>query len=884
MKVIFTFLTVLFTSSMIAQFNIGQPDDIIIVENPFDGIATFDLTINETQTLNGLSDSVFTLSYFNSETDANENINQISNPENFTNAVSPQTIFVRVHFNNDPDAYQITSFNIFVENDLILGAVSDLVFYQIPLTTTAIFDLTEKNAEILNGIDPSIVSIQFYNSQADADTNSFAITNPENYTNTTNPETIFVRVELLSDPNFYSTTSFNLGFSDDVVNIPDQNFLMSVIQQGVDTNNSGNIQSFEALATSSLHVHDQIFNVTGLEAFSNLIELSSSIPLYGIFDFSQLPELEIINLTTPWGSPGDLDLSGNVNLKVLTLENTWLTSLNVTNCLLLEELNIGSSGLTILDLSNNHNLQSLSVYFNPQLEMVFIKNGADESAGMDPNIWMGNWMSGQNNWNLQYVCADDFQVAEIQQWAGSGYAVNALCSAEPGGNYNTITGTTLFDLNNDGCNSSDPIIPNLILEVGPGPSTVVPEISANHMGIYNYYVAQPGNYTLQPALENPSYFNISPNFPMVNIPDIDGSTTTQDFCLTANGSFADAEVVVAPLIPSNPGFDATYKMVYKNKGNQTLSGDVTFLYDDAVLDFVSATTTPDAVAVGELTFNFTNLLPFESRTINITLNVNGPMETPAVNIEDVLEFFGTINIDQNEETPEDNLYSYKEIVVGSYDPNDITCLEGEVVPETDIGEFLHYMIRFENTGTAPAQQVVVSTAINAEDYNINTLQVLDASHDMFVRNNNGVIEFVFENIQLPANGGQGDILMKIKTLETLTINDEVDIQADIYFDFNFPIITNIANTSFETLSTPRFSSEIYVSIYPNPAKDILTIEANSGIQNLNLYDIQGRLIQSMDSSENAHDIQLDVSKLSQGIYFVNIKTSLGEFTKKIIKQ
>lgn len=423
-----------------------------------------------------------------------------------------------------------------------------------------------------------------------------------------------------------------------------------------------------------------------------------------------------------------------------------------------------------------------------------------------------------------------------------------------------------------------------MVEVGPGPSTLVPGISSDEMGVYNYYVGQPGNYTLQPALENPSYFNISPNFLLVNIPVIDGSTTTQDFCLSANGSIADAEVVIAPIVPSNPGFDAIYKVVYKNKGNQVLSGNVSFQYDDSVLDFVASSETPDVQTIGELSFNFTNLMPFESRSVNITLNVNGPTETPPVNIDDVLDYTASISIDQTEETPADNSFDFSETVVGAFDPNDITCLEGDVVSDTYIGEYLHYLIRFENTGTAPAQNVVVTSAINTEDYILNSLQILDSSHGMFIRNNNGLLEFVFEDILLPENGGQGYILLKIKTLPTLTLNDEVDIEADIYFDFNFQIQTNTANTGFENLSVSQFIPENQIQVYPNPAQQDLRIEAQSPIQNIRIFDVHGRAVFSQTPANNQKTAGLDMSRLPPGIYLLTVNSLDGQWTQKVVKE
>jgi uncharacterized repeat protein (TIGR01451 family) len=60
-------------------------------------------------------------------------------------------------------------------------------------------------------------------------------------------------------------------------------------------------------------------------------------------------------------------------------------------------------------------------------------------------------------------------------------------------------------------------------------------------------------------------------------------------------------------------------------------------------------------------------------------------------------------------------------VVGSFDPNDKTCLEGEIVSPELIGKNVHYLIRFENTGTANAENIVVTDYIDTTVFDINTL-------------------------------------------------------------------------------------------------------------------------------------------------------------------
>jgi hypothetical protein len=777
----------------------------------------------------------------------------------------------------------------------------DIIIYEFPFDGFATFDLTINEDEILNGTDPSTVTITYYETLIDAQTQSFAIPNPTSWMNIANPSTIYVNV-VDNSTGLFSTTSFNIEVSDDVVNIPDGQFLQSIIQQGVDTNNSGNIQSFEAEAVTILSIGDQVLNVTGLEAFINVTELYSNYNNLSNFNITTLEDLEKLDISVPFSSGGVLDLSNNVNLKELTIFNTsmnsldlsnnillekvnltetLLSTLDLTNNVLLEDLTVQSYNLTTLDLSNNSNLESLFISGNLALETVFLKNGSDESTNMDSDLWENNWSIASNP-NLQYVCADEFQVAEILSFAQGAFAVNPFCEFEPGGAYNTVSGVTQFDVNNDGCDTSDPFVPFLNIEVGNGPATLTPAVTSDSAGVYNLYFGQTGDYTIQPILENPSYFNINPNFPIINIPFLDNSTTTQDFCLTANGVFADAEVVIAPIEPSRPGFDARYKLVYKNKGNQTLSGNVSFEYDDAVLDFVSSTVNPDIQNTGVLTFNFTNLLPFESRALEITLNVNSPTETPPINIDDILDYTSQITIDQAEETPEDNTFDFSEVVIGAFDPNDITCLQGDIVPDSLIGEFLHYVIRFENTGNAPAENVVVTSEINANDYNINTLQVLNASHDMYARNNNGVIEFVFENIQLSGSGGQGNILLKVKTKQDLVTNDDVEIDADIFFDFNFPITTNTATTVFSNLSLERFNPKLNINIFPNPTTSDIFVESDSNIQSITIYDVNGRKI--LNKKTESYQTNLSLSAFENGIYFMLVKTGQGELSRKIVKK
>ena len=67
-----------------------------------------------------------------------------------------------------------------------------------------VFDLTIKNTEVLGGQDSNDFSVTYYGNQMNADANMNPLTNP--FTNTSNPQTVYVRVEELSTGAFDTTT------------------------------------------------------------------------------------------------------------------------------------------------------------------------------------------------------------------------------------------------------------------------------------------------------------------------------------------------------------------------------------------------------------------------------------------------------------------------------------------------------------------------------------------------------------------------------------------------------------------------------------------------------------------------------------------------------
>ena len=602
------------------------------------------------------------------------------------------------------------------------------------------------------------------------------------------------------------------------------------------------------------------------------------------YNFASFPALEDLSLLGINAS--NSNISGCSNLKTLILSScTGLEDLDLTILENIASINLQSVDVQSLFLGSKPNLVNISVdgtdldYLDlsgcPNIATVIL---SEDVSDFTLNIKNGNTDSISLNLydivNL-YACVDEGEDLGSENNNTNIY-LSTYCSFTPGGDYNTITGRFTFDGDNNGCSSTDGFIPATVV-VNDG---TVTGTSLSNGGNYNFYT-QAGTFTLTPQI-NGSWFTVSPATATITLADNYNNVSTQNFCVTANGIHPDVEVVIIPLTPPRPGFDATYKIVYKNNGNQILSGDVAFTYDEGVIDYVSALPAETAAVTGSFTWSYTGLQPFESREILLTLNVNSPMETPAVNIDDVLNLTAGITPLTGDEAPDNNTFVLNQIVVGSFDPNDITCLEGEAVNPAMIGQYLHYNINFENTGTAPATFVVVKDVINAAEFDVSTLRMLDASHDVEARVTGNTVEFYFNNINLAANGGKGNVTFKIKSLNTLTVNDDVTQEAEIFFDYNWPIETNEATTVFDILNAGSFEKDSSVKVYPNPARGVINIASDNILQHVALYDMQGRLLQA--GNVTGAEAKIDISNRATGAYFVKITTEKGVGIEKIIKE
>src|SRR5690606_23744253 len=198
-----------------------------ICENASDGFGDFIFATKDAEILNGQAGKQ-TL-YFLNQNDADNRVNVIDKNLAYQNTSNPQTIFVRVENVSDESCYGTSSFTIEVGTNPEFNEPTDwFVCDDIAIDGSQLFDLNEKITEISQGINDTL-DITFYSSLADAQNGTNVL--PLQYTNTFNPQQIYVRIDNGTICN--SITSFGLN----VIQAPEANPSQPLVQ--CDTNYDG---------------------------------------------------------------------------------------------------------------------------------------------------------------------------------------------------------------------------------------------------------------------------------------------------------------------------------------------------------------------------------------------------------------------------------------------------------------------------------------------------------------------------------------------------------------------------------------------------------------------------------------------------------------------
>lgn len=369
------------------------------------------------------------------------------------------------------------------------------------------------------------------------------------------------------------------------------------------------------------------------------------------------------------------------------------------------------------------------------------------------------------------------------------------------GSINTIAGRVFYDANSDGIqNNGESAFDKVTIrsEKNGDTTSVIPvngfytlnidtgTFSTKAVPYNNYYTIVPAT---QIATFN-SYFNIdSIHFAVQPLPGI-----------------RDVTISMVPLIAARPGFTVQYKLLYGNVGTNTVGTGHIELVKDSRLSFISSVPAATSVNGDTIRWNYSSLNPNEEAVIILNFSVGG---MPSVNLGDTLKSITWINQDGTDVTPVDDTITLKQIVRGSFDPNDKTEANAGVITPAQVnnGEYLNYTIRFQNTGTDTAYNITIRDTLEKR-LDWNTLQMISASnaYQLFIEEGNK-LTWQFNNIKLPyaaidEPNSHGYIAYRIKPKPTVHAGDTIKNTAGIYFDYNLPVTTNTEKTIVFMVFTP----------------------------------------------------------------------------------
>ena len=297
-------------------------------------------------------------------------------------------------------------------------------------------------------------------------------------------------------------------------------------------------------------------------------------------------------------------------------------------------------------------------------------------------------------------------------------------------------------------------------------------------------------------------------------------------------------------------FSPKYTLAYVyGATSYTVSGNVATL----VVPSVSAST-PAMVSVG---FN-----PVGTLTLGDTAQTTWTLNP----------FSGDCDLTNNVVTSVDTIHS-------SYDPN-----HKSVQPDGYIaaGTNLKYMISFENTGNATAQNIHIMDTLS-DNVDIHTIkQIASSSYAEMTLSTwagHNIVKFDFPNINLLDSThhglNEGFVQYTINAKSTLTPGTTIDNTASIYFDVNAPVVTNpVENKIYPISELVGKVSASQIAVYPNPVNDILTVSAdNTAYNRLTVTNTVGQVVISQEIVSKQTNVS--VQRLPAGVYYITLKGDGG---------
>lgn len=707
-------------------------------------------------------------------------------------------------------------------------------------------------------------TITYYESSADANSGINAISDPTNYVNESNPDRVYVRLEH-NTTSYIELGNFGLTVLFAEANSPDDLF-------SCDDNNDG-FQTFDLTNLNSAILGNQ-----NADAFT-------------IFYF--LTQSDAETNTALIANPEAFVNTANPQTLFARVQE------NISGSYAITSFDVGV--ISVPEINEPMSLEVCDDITNDGIAVFDLSSKTDEIIGDLTNVSVSYHSTESDANNKENPLSLSFTNTSNPQTIYSRVE-------------NDITGcysVTSFDLIVQDCKTKGVIEISAFYDEDENSTFENDEINflngvltyeKNNDGILRNLYSSNGNFSIISGDENDTYdisFNVLGEYDACfsvttasyeNISVTNGSTINYNFPITKVQDCGDIAVYLVSYAPPRPGFDYYNRLVIVNRGIEAVtSGSIEFTHDPLVtlntVNYVDAGNTVTTTSSG-FRLDFVNLEPNQSESVVINMYV--PIPTP---LGTLLSNTATYSV--TDLSSENNESILSEIVIGSYDPNDIAESHGSEILHVDFEstDYLYYTVRFQNVGTADAINVSIDNTLDSR-LDKSTIQMLSSSHTNVFTRTDDQLNWQFDNIHLPSEdmdepNSHGYVYYKIKPTAGYSVGDIVPNTAEIYFDFNPAVITNTFETEFteETVLSNREYNSVAFSIFPNPANDIVEFKFTNNITNnvnIEIYNIQGKLILNSVNQIKESALQINISALKSGMYFLKVNDGVNESIQKLV--
>lgn len=185
------------------------------------------------------------------------------------------------------------------------------------------------------------------------------------------------------------------------------------------------------------------------------------------------------------------------------------------------------------------------------------------------------------------------------------------------------------------------------------------------------------------------------------------------------------------------------------------------------------------------------------------------------------------------------------------------------------------------TQGATNQQLSVTIEADSNDYVIAAIDwdqsgTFEASEIYAVATNVSASDTYSVMINVPADAALGQTRMRVfLAWDNPGLTPCSSVQYGEVEDYTVNVSPDMSTADFFTAN---------LSLYPNPANDIFNLSSTTSlIENIKVTDLNGRVVKTIVAG-NVSEVQINISDLTTGMYFVTVNTDNGSGSTKLIKK